>query len=359
MGGTKEEVYIESKGMSLEDSYYIKGIAVLMLLYLHLFWSSSRWQFYYSLIKIKGWPLAALSTLPSQPVISIFLYITGYGLFKKYEKLQGIKEFACDVKQRIIRVYKIYWFIFGLGTLVVFLFHGKILGGGIYDTPLELLIDLLGISYLFDTNTLNSSWWYMAPLVLSYMIAPLVYRVVKGNSKSVFIISNLVIIIFFVFFRTGKSAGGVMDLAIRIVPLFAGMIVAKENIDSKMVEKLKGNKAIQFLLIVILGLLFICKFFESTYVLDTYIATIEVLFILLFLRNTDKNIDKDITWISDLLKYLGRNSLIIWLTHSFFILYFPQIVYFLRVPILIYPWFLIICLITEKIVSYLCLRKRI
>ncbi len=73
--------------MSKEYSNYIKGIAILLMVYLHIFQSGDVAQLDY-LVSIGDTSLLIYITSMCNPV-PFFLILSGYGLYAVYGKLGG------------------------------------------------------------------------------------------------------------------------------------------------------------------------------------------------------------------------------------------------------------------------------
>lgn len=59
-------------------------------------------------------------------------------------------------------------------------------------------------------------------------------------------------------------------------------------------------------------------------------------------------------WINRLLDYLGNHSTNMWLIHMFFyMIYFKDLVYGVKYSFLIFPWLIILCLISSYIVNFM------
>ncbi len=337
---------------SREDTSFFKGIAVLILLFIHLF-SEKRGDLFFSFIQLNGNPLLSYLTLPGQMVVSIFLILSGYGLTQSYQKnvTNGIVQNLKKSFIRIFKLMKLYWFI-GILSGIAVTFGGYILIGDIYHNVFEMIIDLLGLAYLFNEPTLNTAWWYMTIIIIAYLLFPIGYRIVKSHPKPVFIGTNIVVFIFLIFFRHGRQAGAA-DFVIWIVPFIWGIYASEYHIFEKIrksdMHKRIGRTIILCLLFIPLLLI---KQILHTYVFDGYLAVIEI-YMLLTLKDSLK-----INFLEKFLIYLGNKSYSIYLFHSIYILFFPQFVYWLKYPMLIFLYFLGVCILTDKIIMFLYNKMR-
>lgn len=68
--------------LSIDDSNALKGIAILMMLWHHLFYYSNG---SFNDIYINGYGLAKTSALACKVCVAIFVFVSGYGLMEKYK----------------------------------------------------------------------------------------------------------------------------------------------------------------------------------------------------------------------------------------------------------------------------------
>lgn len=96
-----------------ENTLQLKGIAVIFLLYHHLFNSPSMYQNF----EVSFFPLTErivnLLSWFGKNCVSFFAFLSAYGLAVSYMKLSE-KKGAADgwIKRRLLKLYKGYWFVF-------------------------------------------------------------------------------------------------------------------------------------------------------------------------------------------------------------------------------------------------------
>ncbi len=57
-------------------------------------------------------------------------------------------------------------------------------------------------------------------------------------------------------------------------------------------------------------------------------------------------------WLEDSLGYISKHSTNMWLTHMFFyMIYFKELVFAPKYPILIFVWLVVLCIITSNIIN--------
>ena len=155
--------------ISKDKSTLIKGIAILMLLWVHLFDNVHIDQcnifLYIGDTPLVQWLARAFNPIP------IFVLLSGYGLAYKYET--GKMGFGYQLK-RVLRLYVHYWVI-----LTLFLVVGHMIDPSLYPGRVgKLLRNMIGwdVSY-------NSVMWFILPYsvlsLLSYYIIRFIERI--GN----------------------------------------------------------------------------------------------------------------------------------------------------------------------------------
>lgn len=93
--------------MTKTDSQVIKGIAILFMLFLHLFNHMENVSLCENTLYIHNVPLAHWLTHATHPV-GMFLIISGFGLFHAYRWIDKNKW------RRIIKLYTHWWIILSL-----------------------------------------------------------------------------------------------------------------------------------------------------------------------------------------------------------------------------------------------------
>lgn len=139
--------------MSKETTQIVKGIAILLMLFLHLFNKMPDISGYVPLLSFGTTPLAHLLTRAANPV-PFFLIVSGYGLSAVYHS----RGYATGyLWRRTLRLYVHYWL-----ALTVFLL--LILGFSAHCPSLSPLSLLLNYTCLQPSY--NLTLWFLFPYVL-------------------------------------------------------------------------------------------------------------------------------------------------------------------------------------------------
>ena len=137
------------------DTKILKGIAICLMLFHHLFAFPNRMpNNVYTNYLIKC--IAEFGDI----CIAIFIFLSGYGLYKKKKE----KDYCKYIIHKVFRIY-IYYFIIFIPYILINLF---------IKNNLDLSIDtfLYNISGYFITY--NSSWWFFTIYILLLLLSPLI-----------------------------------------------------------------------------------------------------------------------------------------------------------------------------------------
>lgn len=164
-----------------KQSLKVKGIAICMLLFHHLFYSSQR-------IDANGvnFYLFSQETVMSfatglRVCVWIFAFISAYGLTVQYMALGDApsgKDCVAFVKKRWLSLMKPYWFIFG-AVLIVFAVLGKNPMDLFKGSLLNLALSALGLSDFFGTPMPVAAWWYMCFAQILVVAVPFLAELCK------------------------------------------------------------------------------------------------------------------------------------------------------------------------------------
>ena len=144
------------------------GIAILMMLFLHLFRSSVDTENYSILNNIFQTNVLAILTDFCGICVACYAFITGYGFS---EQTKGVFEnepinvqTTCKhIVTHIVKLYKKYWLVF-----CVFVPLGY-LNGSYQDVSIKkIVLSLIGLD-----NSLCGAWWYVWQYVILCVVLPL------------------------------------------------------------------------------------------------------------------------------------------------------------------------------------------
>ncbi len=164
-----------------EHSLALKGVAILMMLWLHCSWDE--------LFKghtVSFWPLTQNQVsniaLFCKICVSLFAFVSGYGLYLSWQKREKNGQSASRwVYDRLVRTLSGYWFVVIVAWVVCTLLDNRPYQayGFARSTLLGLwnmLVEFLGLANLTGGRLLNGAWWYMSAAVVFIVLLPLLYE---------------------------------------------------------------------------------------------------------------------------------------------------------------------------------------
>lgn len=147
--------------MTKQESQTLKGVAILLMLFLHLFNQLPYVEECHNLISIGGLPLVYILSRATNPV-AFFLILGGYGMYKVNEKSHDRHRWS-----RILKLFLHYWII-----LLIFLSIGHFLYPAKYPGSASALIANLTAFH----TTYNGEMWFLFPYVILSLLAPWIFK---------------------------------------------------------------------------------------------------------------------------------------------------------------------------------------
>lgn len=163
-------------GITKEQSKMIQGLAILMMLYHHLFSTPEIFGIeYFSLLNIGGINIEQKMAWFFKICVGIYAFVSGYGIYRSIEKTKNenmhsfwgllVAEYKIIFK-KIVSFFLQYWLVFVIFVVIV--------GFVFFKRPFEItefLLNFFGLS-----SSYNGAWWY----VLQYMKMLLVFPFVDA-----------------------------------------------------------------------------------------------------------------------------------------------------------------------------------
>lgn len=302
----------------------LKGVAIFMMLFLHLFNQAKNVDLCTTAgITVGGEPLVLFLSHGMGPV-SIYLFLSGYGLYYNYRNQNRGGNF-----RRIIRLYIVYW-----TSILLFGGLGCLLRPDIYPSTLA---DIVGNLTGWKTNY-NFEAWFLFPYVLLALSSQWVFRLLDrygiavsaGLSGLAFLASGYLISRYNTDFFYLPENRWIYHIALYANTLFAFLL---GGIFCKLSGRDFGEG--RFSLFITSGyfvwplilLLFAVRCFVNS---QAFSPVFVVLFVPLFVHAPlGRGLEK-------FLSLLGKYSTGMWLVHSYFCYYlFHDFIYGFRYPALI------------------------
>ena len=322
--------------MTKEESLMLKGVAILFMLFYHLFNQTEEVSNLHHLILINGKPFVEILVQATHPV-SFFLILGGYGMFKVFQK--GDK----NRWSRIIRLMVHYWII-----LAIFLTIGHFMKPNIYPGA---LYDIISNFTAFNTSY-NGEMWFLFPYIVLTLLSPVLFRITRHIQWWLIIISLFICFIAtsFTISRFGSSflyhnmwIYNPLLVFHLMFQFFLGAVAAREDFFIK-VKKVAANH--NWVRNFVSGGVILCVFISCVF---------KYFYIYPFLLITLILIAHVPRFVQYILVLLGRQSMGMWMIHTWFCYYlFRREIYSLAYPLLIFVVLVLISFIVAIIVDKIC-----
>lgn len=330
-----------------KESQIIKGIAILIMVFHHLF-GNQEWILEgneFISIPLGEYSLEYYVGVFGKICISIYAFLSGYGLYASYQRK---KQNLGMVLKRAFSVLLNWWLI----VVLCFL-------------PLALMCKQQMDAKVLLGNLLlvNNTWCPFSDYLLFYVIAiltfPGVYWILNKVNKPLFFFLGMPLV--------GMVLRKVVDLTIPQGVLYqlvyfyvlylpfvvAGSCVYQSGAFLKIHRWLKEKKwsKIGIKVILLLALIPIRWLSGNKLMLDSFFATVMVFLLVELIQGKEHNL------CFRVLNFLGKHSTNIWFLHAVFFFSFAEhtqwILYFPRVPFLITVWCIVGCLPFSWIINLL------
>ncbi|WP_020062968.1 acyltransferase family protein [Bacillus sp. 123MFChir2] len=334
-------------GISKSETKMLKGVAILMMLLLHLFGRKEINGLYEVFLTINGIPFVYYLALFADACVSIYCFVSGYGLFVTFDKEQKL-----NVMQNFIRILKLlinYWIV-----LVIFIVVGFLAGKGEF-IPGNLVTFFLNFFVL--SSSYNGAWWFLQTYIILVFLAPFLTKLVRNyNSLSLLIIFLALYLTSYIqrikhvfdfgdYIVLNSFVNAMVLLGTSLLPFIVGSIFAKEKMYLKLYSlchNLSYKNTLCFIGIVMLVV--IHSLYESM-----IIAPFTAIAFICFFNLMDKS-----NFIQRIFTFFGNHSTNIWLTHMFFYMsIFPKLTFAPRYPIIILGWLIVMCLASSYVINFI------
>ena len=343
--------------MNKRDSTSLKGVAILLMVFHHLFLNRDRFlSFNGSFFPINENLLVNIS-ISCKICVCFFSFISGYGLYCSLKDCTFKKNFITKwIKDHLLKMMSTYWLISTCSYILVFLlnyffdfYYISLPSNNLIVNIFFILFDILGLSSIFNSFTLCGTWWYIGVAIIFICVAPIIFMAL--NRYSDYAVIFLVICIPFIL-QLNYPRG---EKFLTYLPIFvSGMIFAKRNIFD-LIENLQFFKnklcskivVLFSLILILLALIFVMSkidVIEENLWLIFYLVYPLILIILIKLYILK------FKSISIILFFLGKHSAHIWLIHTFIREYMMRYFHIFKHFLEIYILLLFFSIITSYII---------
>ena len=284
----------------------MKGIAIIAMLFHHLYCSIPDWVEPY-----RGC-LFWLGDL-GKVCVAIFLFCSGYGMAVKYAKTDGLKDKAKFLFKRFISFYTNYWIIFLIFVpITVLLFNRPFSAayGENVNIIKRLAYDFLGIQ---GFQSYNITWWFNKLIILLWLLFPFIYWIAQ-KYPLLSLLGSLIVAFFWMPVVGWDYYGGLYLYQLSFV---IGIVWRLTESRLKAIESLLVGKRIIILPIVSIYLFVVFVFLRmnpviphfSGLIIDAFLACSIALLVICFAGEK--------CLLSTGLSFIGKHSGNIYLIHTF------------------------------------------
>lgn len=303
--------------MNRNETLILKGVAILFMVFGHLFYRDDLIMLCQNLVWIGDKPLSQLLCRMMGPIF-FFLFFSGYGL---YYKRVGIDQ---NRYRRVMKLFVSYWII-----LTLFLMVGHFMSPSRYPGG---IVDIIQ-NYTGYHTTYNEECWFLLPFAILSFCSRFILRIFDFF-KSIYVLCILFFVNFvtsFVISRYGSSM--LFDTMYIYIPFLvihflfpfcAGAASAKEG----WIDKFRGNLSAHQILTAfsLCCVMFIRCCFDTSIIQTEFVFVFAILFLSM----------KRAQFVDATLSLLGDHSMNIWMIHTWFCYYlFKDFIYGFKYPLLI------------------------
>ena len=332
---------MENRELKKSDTKALQGIAILMMLFLHLFDRHDFEGIFYPSLFIKGIPVTYFLAQLSDCCVMLYAFCSGYGHYANMENRNTYKKRL----NKLFLFFVNYWIAITLFVIIGIALKSDYIPGNI--------IDIIG-NYTGLYESYNTSYWYVTVYALLVIISPFILKCIKKNTVLVFVITGILYCIGYAFryeiFLANESADFVITKAGKfLMTLFeysVGAICSKEMYITKiavMFDKIGRKHSICFLSCILIVITYVHGLILQNMIfapINGIILIIAYKYIISF------------DAIKNILLYFGTHSTNIWFAHFYFCTdMFDKIVYYAKYPLLIYAFLIVLSLICSYIID--------
>lgn len=323
-------------------SKYIKGFAITLMLFHHLFAFNDRIQNvnYISVGAIGVQTIENYIAIFARICVPIYLFVSGYGMYHYYKNKSEVKY--KDLLKRILNILKIYWVI-----LISFLVIGIFLDKQEFNLG-EFIKNMLTISYSY-----NQEWWFLNTYIILVILFPFIKKIIDKttNKNIVFIVATS----FAITLVSGKllsfniiSSDEILKMILNPIAyqstFILGCMFCRLNIFDKLNDRIKNTYLNS--IIIQISIITTCILLRGKY------NIIDFIMVPLFIYASITCIEK--LNLSNIFIYLGTYSTNMWLTHSFFCYYYFQNELFsFKYSLIIFILLIILSLISSYCINFI------
>lgn len=295
---------------SLKHSYNVKGVAILLLLFYHLF--NNPYEVLAMEVNYAPFPFEGFLTFSQfgNICVSIFVFMTAYGISRglfSQQELTPHKAYSQAAK-RFFKLMADYLILF---LSVNVLWWKKFDYASVYGIGkqgmLNFILNATGLHSLLETPTINVTWWYMKVAYVLIFLVPLLFFVTRSIGYPILIISLMLPFVVPLSY----------ELEQYLFTAALGVCAAYGKLPEKIMN-LRVPMILQWV-IGILGFGLCVVFRQNEFIHENYLFFADGVIAVFFLYFGGILLVR-IPILSSLLQFIGKHSMNIYCVHTFFYL---------------------------------------
>lgn len=320
--------------MTRQQSQMMKGVAILLMIFLHLFNQEANADLCNNLVYINGLPLVFILSRAANPV-AFFLILGGYGLYRVNQKGDRHRW------SRILKLMIHYWVI-----LLIFIVLGHFIRPDRYPGSLSAIISNISCY----STTYNGEMWFLLPYVVLSAFAQYLFRLMaKFRALTVIAVTFFIqLCTSFCISRYGSSflfnnmwAYNPLLVLHLLFNFSLGAMAARTNFFEKLYKKCTDRRN-ECKVIACVGIM--CLVTINCVFKYNYFYAFAIITCLLFIPMASP--------FKLILTKLGDNSMNMWMIHTWFCYYlFHNFIYSFSYPIVIFAILTILSYLSSIIVN--------
>lgn len=319
--------------MTKDDSQIIKGVAILMMIFLHLIVADCT-----NLIYIGVEPLSSILKQATNPV-AFFLIVGGYGLYKVWQR--GDKHRW----SRLAKLLTHYWII-----TLIFVAIGWFIFPDKYPGSAKALLS----TFSLYESAYNGEMWFLLPYMVLSAIAPWLFKLFARFRPLTVIGVTLFIHLCtsFCISRYGQSFWFYNYWAYNPLLVFhllfnfaLGATAARCNFFESLSQRFSHLSSCKIFLATVVGVICLVSI-SCVFKYNFFYAFLLICCIVLMPKNR---------FCSKFLCTMGNHSMNMWMVHTWFCTYlFHDFFYSLKYPLLIMAMVAIVSYLSSLIINTMC-----
>ncbi|MBO7558083.1 MAG: acyltransferase family protein [Bacteroidaceae bacterium] len=319
--------------MTKNESQELKGIAILLMLFLHLFNHEQEAAHCDNYLFVNGIPLVHLITRMANPV-PFFVILSGYGLYATYKK--GDKHRW----SRLFRLLSHYWLI-----LIVFVTIGHFVSPAIYPGNWVKILENLTSFY----TSYNGEHWFLFPYLLLAVTSPWLFKLCDKMNVTIVLAGSYFLYLGTCFIISRYGAKYLYTHMWAYHPVLYGSLLFNFLLGALAYKQGwltqgKFPKLASWSWLLLISLCVIRCFFTTGAFHNLYVFA----FIMLWLQTPR------VPWVKRFFAHIGEHSMNLWFIHSFYCYYlFHDWIYGFRYPLLIYLILITVSYLSSIFINFL------